>query len=271
MYTVEILSLIIMGDEMDEIKHNRDFMKCPPFKDIMTASDQQSGVPHPPHGKQITGELTELPPFDSLKPKSYMDLLDIRRSERVFRIKPVSGEQLAFLLWSAQGIQSYRGADNAAVLRPVPSGGARHPFEMYAAVNNVSGLKNGLYRYAPLMHIGEKKAAVEYVGGFDDYKNQITDMLAGQKWASKAPVVLFLSCVPYRGEWRYDRAAHRVMLIDLGHVGQNIMLSAAAVGLGSCCIAAYDQQLCDAALGFDGTDEYTVYAAVIGEPRNPAV
>jgi nitroreductase len=42
------------------------------------------------------------------------------------------------------------------------------------------------------------------------------------------------------------------------------MLSAAALGLGSCCIAAYDQKLCDEALGLDGIGEYTVYAIPVG-------
>jgi nitroreductase len=58
--------------------------------------------------------------------------------------------------------------------------------------------------------------------------------------------------------------AHRVMLIDLGHLGQNVMLSAAGLGLGSCCMAAYDQTLCDETLGLDGLTEYTVYAISVG-------
>jgi len=92
-------------------------------------------------------------------------------------------------------------------------------------------------------------------------------MLAFQKWATSAPVVVYLTCVAYRAEWRYSIMAHRVVLIDLGHVGQNLMLSASAMGLGSCCIAAYDQTLCDQALGIDGYEEYTVYACTIGKTK----
>jgi nitroreductase len=54
------------------------------------------------------------------------------------------------------------------------------------------------------------------------------------------------------------------MLIDLGHIGQNIMLSASAVGLGSCCYAAYDQDLCDKMLCIDGKEEFTVYVCTVG-------
>jgi len=232
----------------------------------MEESDQQRGITHPPHGKPISGELTLLPAFeDVVTCPSYVDLLDIRRSERIYTGEPMTQAQLAFMLWSAQGVQRYRDEARAFTLRPVPSGGARHPFELYAAVKNVEGLKPGLYRYAPMEHVGEKLAAVEFLHALDDYDNRVSDMLAKQKWASKAPAVLFFSCVPYRSEWRYTDAAHRVMLIDLGHAGQNVMLNAAALGLGSCCIAAYDQALCDEAFGFNGIDEYTVYAVTVGE------
>lgn len=250
---------------MSEIKRNRSFMQCPCFDDSMSESDQQRGIPHPAHGKVVTGELFELPSFENtVKHTSYVDLLAMRRSERVYSETSMTQEQLAFMLWSAQGVQAYRGVNHIATLRPAPSGGARHPFELYVAVQNVDGLKAGLYRYAPLQHVGEKRVAIEWLNAFDDYKNQITALLVGQSWAAKAPVVLFFSCIPYRAEWRYSEAAHRVMLIDLGHTGQNVMLSAAALGLGSCCMAAYDQKLCDSTLGLDGTDEYTVYAIAIG-------
>ena len=250
---------------MDEIKRNRLFMHCPKFKTIMQESDQSKGIKAPPHGQEVVGEVIQLPGFTGvLKCNSYTELLDIRRSERAYTEEAMSQEQLAFMLWSAQGIQKFRDEKQIATLRPVPSGGSRHPFELYAIVQNVTGLKPGIYKYLPLEHIGEKSVAIEYRGEFANHESRISDMLAGQKWAAKAPVVLFISCVPYRAEWRYVNAAHRVALIDLGHIGQNMMLSASALGLGSCCLAAYHQELCDEALGFDGIDEYTVYAVSVG-------
>ena len=250
---------------MSEIRQNRLSMHCPEFKKAMDESDQQKGLPHPPQGNVVTGELIELPYSENvISQPSYSQLLDIRRSERVFSDAVMTKEHLAFLLWSTQGVQDYRGANNHATLRPTPSGGARHPFELYCVVSRVEGLKPGLYRYAPLEHVGEKRVSVEYMGAFENYEERITEMMANQKWASKAPVVLIFTCVPYRSEWRYTNASHRVALIDLGHAGQNTMLSATALGIGSCCIAAYNQELCDAALGVNGIDEYTVYAIPVG-------
>ena len=250
---------------MTEIKRNRLFMQCPKFKEVMQESDQIKGLTPPAHNRDLAGELIQLPSFEGvLKHQLYADLLDIRRSERAYTEEPMSQEQLAFMLWSAQGVQKFRDEKRVATLRPVPSGGSRHPFELYAIVQNITGLKPGLYRYLPLEHVGAKQVAIEYLGPFADHESRMTEMLAGQKWAAKAPVVLFVSCIPYRAEWRYVAASHRVMLIDLGHIGQNMMLSASALGLGSCCMAAYHQELCDEALGFDGIDEYTVYAVSVG-------
>jgi len=253
----------------EDIDRNRDYMKCPDFSKFMPESDQSKELPQPPLSKAGKGEpILISADFDkAVVNGSYTDLLDIRRSERVYDDKtPMTQDQLAFLLWSTQGIQSVRG-ENYATFRPVPSGGARHPFETYFFAQNVEGLKPGIYHYLPLEHIGEKKVAIEFICELSDHKERIVEALAMQKWTSNAPVVIFTSCVAYRAEWRYTSMAHRVVLIDVGHVGQNQMLSAAAMGLGSCNIAAYNQKICDEILGLDGYEEYTVYACTVGKGK----
>ena len=253
----------------DDIKKGRDFMKCPDFAVKMLDTDQSKDLPQPPLCLESREKVKELPAdFESLLTSPlYTDLLDNRRSLRVFDSKkPMTQNELAFLLWSSQGVQEIRGK-NYATFRPVPSGGARHAFETYFIARNVQGLEPGLYHYLPLEHIGQKRVSIELLKELDDCKALIPDMLAGQKWTSAAPVVLFFSCLPYRCEWRYTDMSHRVALIDLGHIGQNLMLSAAAMGMGSCCLAAYNQKLCDEILGLDGFEQYTVYACAIGRGR----
>jgi len=253
----------------EDINRNRDFMKCPDFTKFMPNTDQSKELPQPPFHPKAKGEVTLLSAdFEkAVTTDSYMKLLDERRSLRTYDPDvPMTKEQLAFLLWSTQGIQDVRGSGYAS-LRPVPSGGARHPFETYFFARNVEGLEQGVYRYLPDEHIGEKKVAVEFISSLPNHEEQINNMLAGQKWGIYAPVVVFYTCVAYRAEWRYTTMAHRVVLIDLGHVGQNFMLSAEAMGLGSCCLAAYDPELCDKALGVDGYEEYTVYVCTVGKAK----
>ena len=251
---------------MSKILDNRNFMKCPIFKEGMANSDQSNGVPHPEHGKRYDKEMIILDGFETGSKHNLEFLYDKRRSERAYNPnEPMTQAQLAFLLWSAAGIQMYRGSTNVATLRPTPSGRARHPFEIYIAVQNVVGLEPGLYHYRPVENVGEKKVSLTYLKGFENYKTQINDMLAGQVWAVDASIVLMVTCIAYRAEWRYTSMAHRVMLIDLGHLGQNVMLSAADMGLGSCCCAAYNQPLCDEFLEINGVDEYSVYLIPVGK------
>ena len=254
----------------EEIKVKRDFMRSPDFLSHMEGSDQQKKLPQPPLSFDKKNEAIELAAdFESVVCNAaYSDLLDIRRSVRVYDSDAVmSQSQLAFLLWSSQGIQEVRGKNTLASFRPVASAGARHPFETYFIVRSVEGLRPGLYRYLPLEHVGEKRVSVEFIKEIENHDDCISDMLSGQRFAAGAQVVIALSCVPYRTEWRYTHMAHRVMLMDAGHVGQNWMLSAAAMGLGSCCFAAYDQKVCDDVLGFDGLEEYMVYACCVGKAK----
>jgi len=248
-------------------------MHCPSFEGAMDQSDQSKGQTHPPHAK-IIEDLDEaavitLPAFDDVVTcDSYSKLLDTRRSKRAYLDIALTQEQLALMLWSAIGIQEFRGVNDAASLRPSPSGGARHPFNLYVAVRNVEGLQPGLYLYLPLLNVGEKRVSIVRIADIDDYSHTMNDMMVGQRWTTKAPAVIVVTCDAYRAEWRYGTAAHRVMLIDLGHLGQNLMLSATSMGLGSCCLAAYSQDLCDKALGVDGINEYTVYAVSVGKSRD---
>ena len=128
--------------------------------------------------KELPIEYNELLTHDS-----YLELLNIRRSERKYADRPLTLNQLAFLLWSTQGIQSIRG-NNYATMRPVPCGGARHEFETYfiVAPSGVDGLKAGLYHYLPMEN------AIEYLHGVDDHAETVSALLSGQAWAAKAPV-----------------------------------------------------------------------------------
>ncbi|MCL2575806.1 MAG: SagB/ThcOx family dehydrogenase [Defluviitaleaceae bacterium] len=254
---------------MSKIQENRNAMKCPNFSRGMRKSDQQIGVEAPPYGKKATGKLITLPSFDDVAlDDSFQNLIEKRRSVRVFdEDAKMSQAQLAFLLYSTFGITSYA-SNNVATLRKAPSGGARHAFELYVVVRNIDGLEAGVYHYLPVENVGEKVVTIEFLGAIEDYEQTLANMLAEQNWVKTAQCVLFVTSVPYKAEWRYGELAHRVILIDLGHLGQNAVLSTAAIGAGACPIAAFDQKLCDRVLKVDGENEFTVYSIVIGVPKS---
>ena len=249
--------------EQSSYKQNRYFLKDSVRKTIdFSKTDQSLGVSPPPIEKPYRsdqGLISLSHPHDFID--SYrIDLQSAirnRESRRKYIAKPMSLRELSLLVWATQGIR--RQIDSGHALRTVPSAGARHALETYLAVLNVETLEPGFYRYLPLEH----KLVVESLDTTTGQK--IARACFFQNWVADAAVVFIWTTIPYRMEWRYDVAAHRVILIDAGHVCQNLYLSCEAIGAGTCALAAYDQDLMDQILGLDGDDEFAIYAAAVGK------
>lgn len=227
------------------------------------ASDQERKLPQPPLAKAPMREASIALPtcFENLQiDNDFLHVINTRRSHRVFTREQIPLLQLSYLLWCSQGVQSIRGK-SYATLRTVPSGGARHPFECYLALQNVEGLADGLYHYLPMTH------RLEFLGAPDELGQLISDSLCEQRWADKANAVFYYSCVFYRAEWRYGIWAHAPILMDSGHVTENLYLAATSIGLGGCAIAAVDPEICNRAFGLDGVEEAMFYAMPVGTIR----
>ena len=122
----------------------------------------------------------------------------------------------------------------------------------------MEGLNPGIYHYLP------EENAVELLHTEDNLEEAVIESLAGQKWAGKASAVFYWSMVAYRAEWRYGIYAHRVALIDAGHVGENLTLAAEAEKVGSCAVAAISHEACCKLLEIDGEEEFPIYAMPVG-------
>lgn len=246
----------------EEILNGRAFMKSPDW-DNLIESDQDHKKPQPPlfHSAKESAKIIELPrDFAKLGlGENILNLLKSRKSRRLYSEETISLIELSFLLWSVQGIKGRRGK-RYATLRTVPSGGARHGFECYVDAIRVEGLESGIYHYLAGSH------ALEFVGTQTEEERLQT--VSGQKWAAEGVAIFYFTVVPYRCEWRYTIYAHRIALIDLGHVGENLYLASEALQLGTCGIGAFSQEVCDRILQIDGDNEFTVYVQPVGRPRD---
>jgi SagB-type dehydrogenase family enzyme len=225
-------------------------------------TDQSRGVEPPPIEKPVPagGKRIDLVPVHDWKGVRNVDLTAAiagRASVRKFLTEPLTPDELSFLLWATQGVRSVASASTA--FRTVPSAGCRHSFETYLCVMNVQGLEQGIYRYLPLEH------QLLLLSTHDRLGPQVAQAALGQPFAGRSAVTFVWTAIPYRMEWRYGLAAHKVIAIDAGHVCQNLYLACAAISAGTCAVAAYHQQAMDELLGVDGEEEFAIYLAPVGK------
>lgn len=241
----------------------RSFLKDTIRQDIDFAqTDQGRGIAAPPIEKPPPPgvERIRLPPPDQFSGLPKIDLLTAirnRRSVREFGKQALTLKELSFLLWCTQGIR--KRVMNTATFRTVPSAGARHALETYLYVRLVEDLTEGIYRYLPVEH----ELIVEY--RMEAMAELVAEACLGQAFVGQAAATWIWTTIPYRMEWRYDRAAHKVIALDAGHVCQNLYLACEAIGAGTCAIAAYSQDTMDRLLRLDGREEFVVYLAPVGK------
>lgn len=252
-----------------QLMNNRELLKGYHTGDIGTEeTDQNQKLPSLPclQEKRV-GSTFPLPKdFSKLAfTGNILDLIHARESRRQYADEPLSLLELSFLLYSTQGVRRYAGRRNPVTFRNVPSAGSRHSFETYLFLNHVEGLKKGIYHYLPANH------ELELWEDRDDYETELTQALCGQYFAASAPVLFVWASIPYRMEWRYGQKAAKYILLDAGHVCENLYLACEAMGLGTCAIGAYDQDCMDELLGFppgpSGEQLYqcSVYMAAVGK------
>ena len=249
----------------DTVRRQRQILKAIGFDKPLppgVLTDQQAGLPEPPVQKPYPegAVVIELPPPDAaLGALPTFEAIARRESRRKYEGKSITLEQLSFLLWSTQGIRKKLVIEGATKYRRMaPSAGARHPFETYLAVERVEGLEPGMYRYLNLEH---RLVLIRTETGLGEKVGRAS---CEQVWMRDGAVVFIWTALPYRTEWRYQMKSHKVILLDAGHVCQNLYLACEALGLGTCAVAAYVQNQVDELIEVDGEEELTVYLAPVG-------
>jgi len=226
-------------------------------------TDQQKKVTNPPLQKPYPADvelidLVNVEDFTIGKEHTLFQSLLDRQSHRAYTDEPLSLEELSYLLWASDGVHEVTKHHGSGTKRTVPSGGARHPYEIYLLVKNVTGLNPGIYRY---IAIGHKLLFIKPIEEIDQEK---LEQMIHQPFILKGSVIFFFVTIPYRMEWRYSIRCFKVIGIEAGHICQNLYLACEALNLGTCAIAAYNQEISDEIIGVDGEDEFTVYLAPVG-------
>jgi SagB-type dehydrogenase family enzyme len=149
-------------------------------------------------------------------------------------------------------------------LKMTPSGGARNPYEAYVCARRVEGLEPGVYHYSAFERSFEQVRPAPLPS--------FTNLIGGQDWGENASAMIFLVADFARTMWKYhDAMAYRVVMIEAGHIAQNIMLAATKHGLHANPTGALNADAVEATLGVSGITKTVVYALGVGhaEPGGP--
>jgi SagB-type dehydrogenase family enzyme len=190
----------------------------------------------------------------------FPQVLLARRTWRQFSKRPVTVDALATLLGLTGGIHEWAAVPGQAELplKTSPSGGSRHPIEIYVCARRVEGITAGLYHYAGDTHRLELLRARRAVASVRRY-------LPTQFWYEDAAAVVFFSALYERYQWKYsDARAYRATLIEAGHQCQTFCLVATWLGLAPFCTMALADSEIEEDLGLDGVSESVIYAAGVG-------
>lgn len=210
-------------------------------------------APAQPYKKYVGAEKVVLPTGWDMD-RGLRETLQQRRSNRRFGKSAINIKELSMLLWASQGITGRAGN---FFFRNAPSAGALYPVETYLSVQNIESIDSGLFHFQPADFSLEKLGA-EFVG------NKVAEAALDQSFLAKAGVVFIWSAILRRNFSKYGHRGMRYILMDAGHICQNLLLAAEALGLGACPVAAFYDDDLNALLGFDGTEESVIYLAAVG-------
>ena len=187
----------------------------------------------------------ELPNPSSLGSISLEKAIGNRESVRSFTKQALSLDHIGQILWAGQGLRG------SASHRNVPSAGALYPLELYLVI------EEGVYHYVPKGHRMEP-----HVEG--DIRFSLSNAALGQEFIAQAPATFLLTAVFSRIETKYGKErSPQYIYLEAGHVAQNILLQATALGLAGVPVGAFHEKHVSEVLQLPG-EHYPVYLIPIG-------
>lgn len=221
-------------------------------------------TPQPKIFKTVKGAKRTLPPKRTFPESEFIRVLLARKTHRQFSDQELTLEATSQLLSLVWGVTGYLHSSIFGDLlhKTSPSGGARHPGEVYLMALRVKGLRAGLYHYHPAHHHLETIST-------NATPKKAWLYCARQDHAKNAAALFLMTAVFRRSMWKYHRPrAYRVVLLDAGHLCQTFCLVATWLGLAPFCTAALQDTLIEKDLGIDGISESVLYVAGVGLPTN---
>ena len=221
--------------------------------------------------------MVRIPSDETLWPKSWREIEYKERSLRATRLldhidgkvkeiaskrvsvrgsvkNKVDIESLAYILECGTGLRSEHGEKRFA-----PSGGSRYPIETYLLLfKPIGDLTPGIYHYQVRTHALElfrdKSFSAEEIKRFSPPYDD---------WLGDANGVICLSAVFNRSVQKYGSRAYRYILLEAGHIAQNMLLAGTERNVTLIPIGGFNEYVAEDMMGLGSSLEKVIYTLYI--------
>jgi SagB-type dehydrogenase family enzyme len=211
-------------------------------------------------GKNYQGRPTVTLPKALPRKKVTLDRsLLRRRSTHHFGERSLPLSAIARVLAYAFGITGrLQCHKDQLLLRAAPSAGALYPLEAYLVAFQVNHLSKGVYHYNSRRH---ELILISETPDVETTLGQATGLTEEMHSASAVIVItaMFRRCL-----FKYGDRGYRFILIETGHVAQNVLLVASSLRIGTLPVGGFIDDEVNNLLEINGVDEAALYAVVLG-------
>ncbi len=201
------------------------------------------------HAHRTTVEL----PAPALPGIALGDVLARRRSSLPAERAQLRLADLSVILGTSYAATS---RDPDGLRRPVPSAGALYPLELYVLPLAVEGAESSVLHYNPFRHCLSRLGPVDPAG--------IRESVVDGDLVDRASALVLVTGMCWRSRFKYGARGYRFVLLEAGHVVQNMVLAAALVGLATLPLGGFYDRRLDELVGADGLDEASLYGVLVG-------
>jgi SagB-type dehydrogenase family enzyme len=182
-----------------------------------------------------------------------------RLSCRKFRAGRIALDQVASLLDAAYGPLGPLDVPDPEAFphRTVPSAGGLFPLELFVILRRIDGAEDGLHHY----DANERRLSLLERG---DLFPRVEPMFYTFPFIAEANIVIALAAIFPRTQTKYGPRGYRYVLLEAGHVGQNICLRAAELDLATLCMGGFVDSALNGLLGLKAPEEGVVYTIAAG-------
>jgi SagB-type dehydrogenase family enzyme len=185
-------------------------------------------------------------------------LLKLRRSNRKFNRYKITLKELSYIMNGAAINKIENNDIYYQSYRSYPSAGARYPLEIYLIVLKAKDLDRGCYHY------NVKHNCLEYMWKYKE--NQVKEIFTGQSFVLKSSLIVVITAAVRRGLSKYKERYFRFVLIEAGHLAQNLLLLATKIGLKCCSIGGFqEKKILELFDIMEDELELPIYAIAIGK------